>query len=162
MGRIFQALRASSSSKCPCILLYGHNLMSGQVEWLSEGAFIFSTGLAKISVLCFFRRLEPPCTKAMKLIIYAFIAFTAAYSLGCILTQVLLCRPTAAYWDIPSRNHSVQRSCTSQHVFYPVQGSLDALSTFYCIMIPVLIVRNVPMSQFQRTGLRLVSIASLR
>jgi hypothetical protein len=136
-------------------------LTSTQIGWLSQGAFLLSTSLTKISVLMFFRRLEPPCTKALRSIIYGFIACTAAFTVGCLLTPVLLCHPTADYWRIPDPHQAPERSCASQHAFYPLQGSLETFSTFYSILIPVLVLRNLPMSQFQRQGLRAISLGGL-
>ncbi|KAF2653006.1 hypothetical protein K491DRAFT_780614 [Lophiostoma macrostomum CBS 122681] len=130
------------------------------IAWLSQGAFIISTSLTKISVLLFFRRLEH-CTKGLRNIIYAFIGCTVAFTISCLLTEMLLCRPTADYWRIPDFNHLSERSCASQHTYYPLQGFFETLSTFYSILIPVLVLRNLPMSQFQRQGLRVISLGGL-
>ncbi|KAH7118798.1 hypothetical protein B0J11DRAFT_76877 [Dendryphion nanum] len=138
-----------------------HFLILLKIEWLSEGAFTFSTCLTKICVLLFYRRLDPPCPKNLRRIISCFIAFAVAYSMACILTQVLLCRPTSSYWHMPRPKRPVQRSCSSEHLFYPIQGTFDALSIFYSILIPVLVLRNLPMSKFQRIGLRIVALLGL-
>ena len=112
-------------------------------------------------MLYFFSRLEPPITWALKRIIYMFMAFTAAYSVACLLAQTLLCHPISAYWTIPEHNKTSHRSCTSQHIYYPLQGSLSSFSTLYSMAIPVLTLRNLPMSQNQRTGMRIMSAFGL-
>jgi hypothetical protein len=132
-----------------------------QIYWLGEGAFILSTCFTKISALCFFCRLDPPTTRALKRIIYVFMAFTAGYAMACLLVQILLCHPTSAYWTFTEPNRVSQRRCASQHIYYPLQGSLSSISTLYSMAIPVLTLRNLPMSQYQRTGLRMVSILGL-
>jgi hypothetical protein len=132
-----------------------------QIQWLSEGAFILSTCFTKISVLCFFSRLDLPITLALKRIIYVFMAFTAGYSVACLLVQTLLCHPISAYWTIPEPNNTSHRSCTSQHIYYPLQGSLSSFSTLYSMAIPVLTLRNLPMPQYQRTGMRMMSTFGL-
>ncbi|KAF2115447.1 hypothetical protein BDV96DRAFT_646443 [Lophiotrema nucula] len=125
------------------------------IEWLSEFAFLVSMCLTKMSVLVFYRRLDHPCPKPLRRIISIFIALTLVYTLAFILTQILLCRPTNAYWIIPRKSDKTtwERSCASQHITYPLQGSLDVFSTFYTIMIPVLVLRNIPMAATQRRGL---------
>ncbi|KAF2877873.1 hypothetical protein BDV95DRAFT_556214 [Massariosphaeria phaeospora] len=130
------------------------------VEWLSEGAFILSTCMTKVSVLCFYRRLETSCSAAFKRIIHFFITLTILFSFACLLTQVLLCHPTSQYWRIPNQTHPIP-TCASQHIYYPVQGLLTCMSTVYSIVIPVLVLRNLPMPQFQRTGLRVISVLGL-
>jgi hypothetical protein len=132
-----------------------------KIEWLSEVAFILSACLTKISVLLFYERLELYCTTTLKRIIWVLVAFTAMSSLACLLTQVLLCQPTSAYWRVLSPTDSLQYSCGNQLPTYLLHGLLDACSTSYCVLIPVLILRNIPMSNFQRNGLRAVLVASL-
>lgn len=112
-------------------------------------------------MLCFFSRLDHPITWALKRIIYMFITFTAGYSLACLLAQTLLCHPVSAYWAIPEPNNTSHRSCTSQHIYYPLQGSLSSVSTLYSMAIPVLTLRNLPMSQNQRVGMRMMSVLGL-
>ncbi|KAF2274833.1 uncharacterized protein EI97DRAFT_459800 [Westerdykella ornata] len=132
------------------------------VYWLSETMFILSAGFVKISVLCFYRRLEPPCTAAIKKIIWVLMIFTTAYTIGCLLGHVLLCHPVAAYWDVPSRSDAIQgRACGNQQTLYLVEGPLDLFSTLYCIIIPALVLRNLPMSSFQRNGFHALVLVSL-
>ncbi|KAF2001441.1 hypothetical protein P154DRAFT_619451 [Amniculicola lignicola CBS 123094] len=130
-------------------------------QWLSEGAFILSACLTKISILCFFRRLDPPCPSGLRRLIYFFIALTVGSSVACLLAQILVCRPTSDYWRIPTLLEDRERSCESQQIYYPFQGSLDCISTLYSIVIPILVLRNLPMSENQRRGLRAVCVLGL-
>ncbi|KAF2195321.1 hypothetical protein K469DRAFT_649142 [Zopfia rhizophila CBS 207.26] len=131
------------------------------VEFLAEGAFLLSTCLTKVSALCFYRRLDPPCPKALRWIIYSFIALTVVYSLAFLLYLLLLCHPISAYWKLPDPTHPTQRSCASQRISYPLQGSLSSFSAYYTILIPALVLRNIPMSKSQRLGLRAISLVGL-
>lgn len=135
---------------------------NGQVQWLSEGLFVLSTCLTKVSVLCFYRRMDPPCSRAFVKIVYVFMGLTACYSVSCLLTQLLLCRPIAAYWSIPKLHPSTDGTCASQRVYYAMQGFLDSFSTVYTIVIPFLCLRNIPLTQRQRMALRIHSLFSLR
>ncbi|KAF2268419.1 hypothetical protein CC78DRAFT_613127 [Lojkania enalia] len=133
------------------------------VEWLSVFFYFCCTGVTKISVLYFHRRLDPPCTKMFERIMRAFIVVTGASTLAFILAQSLLCHPTSDYWRVPNPAAAAvgHRSCGSQHVFYPFQGSFSSFSTAYSIMLPVLVMRNLPMSKIQRYGLRVATILGL-
>lgn len=143
-----------------CSILCSIGSNAHQIQWLSEGAFTLSICFTKISVLCFYRRLDPPCTKSFRRILYVFIASTACYLLASLLTQLLICQPIAAYWAVPKPD-ALGRTCTSQRVYYPVHGSLGVFSTFYTIAIPYSVLRNVPMSKVQRNGLRAIMGMSL-
>lgn len=127
-----------------------------QMQWLTEGAFLVSTSLTKLSVLCFYRRLEVPCTIALKLTLQCCMGFTVCYTLGCLLTQILLCSPTSAYWSVPN-----PAKCTNENIYYPIQGSLATFSTLYTIMVPALALSNMSLSKFQRTGLNVITTLSL-
>ncbi|KAF2687902.1 hypothetical protein K458DRAFT_485078 [Lentithecium fluviatile CBS 122367] len=131
------------------------------IQWLSEGAFTISVCLMKTSVLIFYRRLEPPCTGSFKKIIYVFIAFTAGYTLACLLTGILLCQPVSAYWAIPEASTVTGRTCAGQGIYYLLHGTLGTFSTFYTIAIPFLVLRNIPLSQSQRNALNAVSVVAL-
>ncbi|KAF2729008.1 hypothetical protein EJ04DRAFT_399244, partial [Polyplosphaeria fusca] len=128
-----------------------------------ELAFLCSTCLTKLSALCFYRRLDPPCPKGLRRIIYFFLILTVSLTAAFILAQILICHPTATYWAIPSPSTMtrVQRNCASQQAIYPLQGATSTISTLYSIMIPVLVLRNIPMARNQRIGLRLISLLGL-
>ncbi|KAF1963328.1 hypothetical protein CC80DRAFT_587760 [Byssothecium circinans] len=130
------------------------------VQWLSEGAFVLSTTLTKISVLCFYRRLDPPCTTAFRRAIYVFIALTGCYSIACILAQILLCHPTSAYWTIAKSHLQPEKKCASQRLYYAMQGVLDTTSTAYTIAILYFGLRDVPMILSHRSTLKVIFICS--
>ncbi|ORY13247.1 hypothetical protein BCR34DRAFT_272103 [Clohesyomyces aquaticus] len=131
------------------------------IEWLTEATFLLSTCLTKISVLSFYRRLDPPCTKAVRRIVYGFMLLTLAYTLAFLLYQSLFCRPLTSYWMLPDRNHLVRGSCASQRLSLPLQGSFSSFSTLYSTIIPFLVLRNLPMAMAQRWGLRITTMAGL-
>ena len=149
--------------------LYGHrSTPSGlfiddpQIYWLSEGAFIFSTCFTKISVLLFFRRLKPSCSTALKGVMYAFIVFTACNCLADALVLVLQCQPVTASWRVSDPSDTDTRHCIDKHIYYPAHGLLTGFSTIYTVLIPVLVLRHIPMTKFQRAGLKWISIVSSR
>lgn len=127
-------------------------------QWLSEGTFTIGMALIRISVLSFYRRLETPCTGTFRKIIYALMIFTACYTIACLMTLLLLCRPISAYWTILGRNG--ERKCSSQTVYYLFNGILDITATLYTILVPLLALSNLPMSQLHRNALRVFAITS--
>ncbi|KAF2742699.1 hypothetical protein M011DRAFT_259545 [Sporormia fimetaria CBS 119925] len=131
------------------------------IQFLSEGAFLLSICCTKISVLLFFKRLEPTCTVTLKRIIWGVIAFTAAYTFALLLAQIFLCQHTASYWNIPRPDRPIERTCGDQDAIYILQGSLDVFSTVYSILIPCLVLRRIPLAMFQRYGLRAVAGTSV-
>lgn len=133
-----------------------------KIQWLSEGSFILSICFTKISVLLFFRRLEPSCSIGLKRIIFAFMTFTAVAGLSDLIVLVIQCRPIRASWTMPDGTQQYSRTCISKQAYYPAQGLIAGFSTAYTIIIPVLVLRNIPMTQLQRTGLRWITLMSLR
>lgn len=135
---------------------------SVKIQWLSEGAFILSISFTKISVLLFFRRLEPSCSVAVKRTIYGFMTFTAVAGCSDLLVLLLQCRPVKASWTILDITQSNVGNCINKQTYYPAHGLISGFSTVYTIMVPALVLQNIPMTKSQRTGLRWVSLLSLR
>ncbi|KAF1848224.1 uncharacterized protein K460DRAFT_403519 [Cucurbitaria berberidis CBS 394.84] len=131
------------------------------IHWLSELAFILSTCFTKISVLFFFHQLKPSCTTGLKCVIYAFMVFTACGALADALVLVEQCQPITASWRVSTLTDADTRHCISKNIYYPVHGLLTCFSTTYTVMIPVLVLRHIPMTKFQRTGLKCISLVSL-
>ncbi|OAL44992.1 hypothetical protein IQ07DRAFT_228719 [Pyrenochaeta sp. DS3sAY3a] len=131
------------------------------IQWLSEGAFILSISFTKISVLLFFRRLEPSCSVGVKRTIYGFMTFTAVAGFSDLLVLLLQCRPVKASWTILDITEPNVGDCINKQTYYPAQGLISGFSTVYTIMVPALVLQNIPMTKSQRTGLRWVSLLSL-
>ncbi|KAF2200785.1 hypothetical protein GQ43DRAFT_60387 [Delitschia confertaspora ATCC 74209] len=130
------------------------------IQWLSEGAFLFSTCSTKFSVLLFYHQLDSTAhTRTVRRIIYFFITFTGAYLLGSIFYLALLCRPLPDYWMLPNLFHPSPHSCASQHISYPLGGALSAFTTLYCVVIPYLVLGHLPMSRKERLGLHFLFLS---
>lgn len=77
---------------------YGHILTCS--SYANELFYLVATGLIKISILLFYRRLKDASISRRYLwIIYASIAFVAAYSIQCIILLIFNCTPISDYWN---------------------------------------------------------------
>lgn len=130
-----------------------------KIHWLSELASILSLSLTKISVLLFFRRLDNPCSTALKRLIYGVVGFTAFDALSDALVLVFQCQPIQTSWTLDLMSMDSRR-CISKDTYYLVRGFLGSFTTTYAILIPVLVLRHFPMTRCQRHGLQWVAALS--
>jgi hypothetical protein len=66
----------------------------------AECVFCVATGLVKISILLFYRRLSSRAvSKTFVWVTWASIAFIVAYSIALTLAPILGCNPISAFWD---------------------------------------------------------------
>lgn len=91
--------RSSLMNAAPKMVAVSSSLLTWR-RYANELCYLVSTTLIKISILCFYRRLSSATlSKTYLWIIYASIAFVAAYGIECVLTLVFNCSPISDYWN---------------------------------------------------------------
>jgi hypothetical protein len=90
------------------------------------------------------------------------MTFTACYTLACLLTELLLCRPLTAYWTVPKPSQQLGRTCADLGIYYMVNGILGTFATIYTIVLPLLVIRNIPMSKTQWVALKAFFVITMR
>ena len=68
--------------------------------FVMEVVYLWATGLTRISILLFYRRLGGSVSRAFKYTVYAAIASVAGYVIGFNIFAVTQCQPLAAYWKM--------------------------------------------------------------
>ncbi|OCL10226.1 hypothetical protein AOQ84DRAFT_3271 [Glonium stellatum] len=130
---------------------------SAKIRWLSEGAFLISTCLTKVSVLLFYRRLNAESySRTWKRITYTAITFTAVYLFAFLLDLVLICSPTDAYWESFDLNYKSNYHCSSEHVTNPLVGAFGVITDFYTVLLPALWFWRIQMPKRQKIGLYII------
>lgn len=102
------------------------------MAFLTEFAFVISTGATKISVLLFYRRVtKGTISRPVKFAVMGGIAYVVIYTLLLTLLLVLQCNPTNAYWKSYSIGYSTDWHCIDIRWMNPVSGALSTFSDLY-------------------------------
>ena len=126
--------------------------------------FVVGTGLLKISVLLFYRRIVSGTFKRRwKWAVWAAIGFTAAYSLALVLTLCLNCEPIQAYWKVLDPDWVQQNpfKCHDTSALNPLAGSLTIFSDIYSVTLPCLMCRKLSIPFRQKVALNAIFCTGL-
>jgi len=125
--------------------------------WAAQVTFLISTGCCKCSILLFYRRLQKGTfNKRWLYCIYAALAFTAAWTIGFILTLVFSCNPTEANWESANPNYRKKYSCVNARYENLISGTLSVVSDAYAVVLPCLMLRHFDVSKRQKFALNII------
>lgn len=130
------------------------------MAWLAQLSFLASTSFTKISVLLFYRRLvKGTYNRVWRYMTIGAIIFTALYGSGFIISLVVNCSPTEAYWRAYDPYYTTDWHCTDTTYLNPIAGALSVVSDIYSVILPMAIVRNFDIAR--RKKLALYAVFSL-
>ena len=119
--------------------------------------FVLATGLLKISVLLFYRRIGAQTfAKKWKYAVYGAIGFTVAYTIALVLLLVFNCTPTEPYWRAYDPFWAKQYHCIDTKAINPLSGAFTILSDIYSIVLPCIMCRKLAIPWRQKLALNLV------
>ena len=101
-------------------------ISSRKITLAIEASYIVSTSLTKISILLFYRRMaEGSISTRFRTIVFASIAFVAAYAFTFLITLFFGCRPLSATWNEVDITWAARRhgSTTPTPVSAPLEWS---------------------------------------
>jgi hypothetical protein len=119
-----------------------------QVAWASEGFFLASSCLTKVSILLFYRRLvNRSYSKRIQNVIYGLIAFTAVYFVVFVFFLIFVCDPVSASWQSLNLGYAVPYKCSSRRFMDTLAGAVSVISDAYVLIIPELVVYRLKMER---------------
>jgi hypothetical protein len=123
-----------------------------------EALYIFSTVTTKISILLFYRRLvSSSVSRTFRWIVYAAIAFVAAYFLAFIPLTFSECRPIEAAWMLSDikwwweHEHSV--SCINEGLSLSISAIISATQDFIAFGLPLTLFSKLKIPPRQKIAL---------
>ncbi|OJD35903.1 uncharacterized protein BKCO1_14000166 [Diplodia corticola] len=119
--------------------------------------YLASTGLTKVSILYFYRRIGEVRTW-FKRTIWVNIVFITAYTLAFIVAMPLECRPTAAYWwkASPVWRTSHEYHCINEGAKMITAGAISVLQDFIACVLPMALFWDLRISRRAKFALGLV------
>lgn len=128
----------------------------GQLLWL------ITTGIIKISILLYYRRLSGSFSPKFKIASWVGIWYNIAFMVGFLCVGMLYCRPLAAYWlqfDLQWVSEGHTWSCpVDQRLSLPVSGALSVVGDFYSTLLPLCLVYTLNMPKRQKRALYLLFV----
>ncbi|KAF7958143.1 hypothetical protein EAE96_003705 [Botrytis aclada] len=118
-----------------------------KINVIAAMLFCAATGMAKTSVLLFYRRIFP--SKNFHCVIWCLVAFTICYSSASVLANLFSCRPISASWDI---QYAGTAKCINRPVFYFAQAGLGIATDFATVIAPLPMMWNLQIPIRQKIG----------
>ncbi|KAF2136680.1 uncharacterized protein K452DRAFT_202007, partial [Aplosporella prunicola CBS 121167] len=134
-------------------------VQSRQIHMVIAAMYMVSTGLTKISILCFYRRMEVGIIKNWFLYtVWTAIAFVFAYMSAFLLTLFFGCRPTSSYWNKvdPSWAKTHQYHCLDEGANMLVACVVCIVQDFIVFVLPLLLLRKLETSRRQKIALAVI------
>ena len=105
-----------------------------------EILFVLATGIIKVSILLFFRRLgSRAVSKAFRITTWAAIAFTVASTIAFFISPLVGCRPISAYWeqsDIVNIVKGVEFNCNAEGAAITSAGIISTVQDVITALLP--------------------------
>jgi hypothetical protein len=105
-----------------------------------ELIFVVATGLIKISILLFFRRLgSRGVSKAFRITTWIAIGFTGASTIAFTISPLVGCRPLSAYWeqsDVINIIKGVKFNCNEEGAAVTAAGVISTLQDLITALLP--------------------------
>ncbi|KAF2133773.1 hypothetical protein P153DRAFT_306312 [Dothidotthia symphoricarpi CBS 119687] len=123
-----------------------------------ETIFCTTSGLIKISILLFYRRLgSRVVSKTFRWVTWASIGFIAAYTVALTLAPILGCQPISAYWDQVNiakvLSGDYKYHCFDEGADLFVASILSAVQDFMTAMLPACLYWNLRIPIRQKIAL---------
>jgi hypothetical protein len=105
-----------------------------------EILFVLATGLIKVSILLFFRRLgSRGVSKAFRTITWVAIGFTIASTIAFFISPLVGCRPISAYWeqsDVIEIIRGAKFNCNEEGAAITVAGVVSTVQDVITALLP--------------------------
>lgn len=107
--------------------------------WL---AFTF----AKLSVLAFYASLSP--YPGFRAAVFCLMGFVVAYGFVASFYWLFACQPISQFWAAISQNGS----CIDRDKFWYISGSINGVTDFIMLLLPVWVLWPAPIPRLQKSG----------
>jgi hypothetical protein len=105
-----------------------------------EILFVLATGLIKVSILLFFRRLgSRGVSKAFRITTWVAIGFTIASTVGFFISPLAGCQPISAYWeqsDVANILRGVKFNCSDEGASITAAGIISTVQDIITALLP--------------------------
>jgi hypothetical protein len=105
-----------------------------------EVLFVLATGLVKVSILLFFRRLgSRGVSKAFRITTWVAIGFTIASTVAFFISPLAGCRPISAYWeqsDVINIIQGVKYNCNNEGAAITAAGVISTVQDLITALLP--------------------------
>ncbi|KIW66496.1 hypothetical protein PV04_05827 [Phialophora macrospora] len=130
--------------------------------WLTELFFLLGNACTKISILLVYRKISARShiTWFIRLT-WAAIALTVAYTVGLVLELVFVCRPLESYWKSYRLDYAGEYTCGNEQIPIVFSAAASVFSDVYASILPMLVVKNLNMTNRQRLSLYALFSAGL-
>lgn len=122
--------------------------------WISQWFYLWSTGVVKISVLLFYRRLSVSFSKAFLWATWIGIIYNIIQLVAFSLALLLVCLPIEAYWksfDLKwALQHQDQYKCQNEGIGLTASAVFSVIGDFYAALLPSLLVARLKLPQRQK------------
>jgi hypothetical protein len=120
---------------------------NSQLDLISSVLFLVSTGISKISILLFYRRIFP--SRILHRIVWGLVLFTSLYTAACMLVNVFACMPITKSWEL---KHAKSGTCINKPAFYSAQASMGVFTDFATVILPLPNLWRLNMATKQKVG----------
>lgn len=110
--------------------------------------FCAATGMAKTSILLFYRRIFP--SKAFHYTVWGLVAFTVGYSAASVFVNIFSCTPVQATWEVEFA--TAVGICINRPVFYFAQAGFGILTDFATVIAPLPVMWRLQLGLKQKLG----------
>ncbi|GME58777.1 putative integral membrane protein [Neofusicoccum parvum] len=133
-------------------------VQSRQLAMAASSLYIISTGLTKISILCFYRRLgSGTISKWYLMAVKASIIFVIAYMITFNLTLFFGCNPIKAYWmQVDFMWYMANKSkmhCMDEGADYLAASVISVVQDFLACCLPIMIMWTLQIPKRQKLAL---------
>jgi hypothetical protein len=125
-----------------------------------ESCYVVATGLTKISILLFYRRIaDGSISRWFRIAVLSSIAFVAAYMVAFLVALFLDCRPLNAYWNSADINwvathvEGVDYVCFNEGLDDLVAGIISIIQDFLACGMPTLLFWKLQLPRRQKIAL---------
>lgn len=133
------------------------SLIVEKTAWAAEILFLVSTGLTKLSILLFYRRLlEKSYSRLMQWAIYIALALTTVSLISFVTLVIFSCSPINAAWKSLKIDYKKKYTCLPRNNADPIAGLASVISDVYALVIPQLVLRKLQIPRNQKIVLNCV------
>ncbi|KAK5945025.1 hypothetical protein PMZ80_002228 [Knufia obscura] len=123
--------------------------------WMASFITIWSSGLIRISVLLFYRRLSTSFTRGFLIATWLGIAHNVCIMVAFTMANALICSPVKSFWrryDL-GWNSSHNWKCGNEGISLPASGINTVLADIYCTVLPLALVVTLKIPRRQKIAL---------
>jgi hypothetical protein len=105
------------------------------ISWISQMLYVWSSTLAKLSLLFFYRRIFS--TTYIRVFVLGCIYFVLVYFVACFLTLLLECRPLSLYWHILVLPQGTGGVCADEGNLLLASGVVNVIIDWIILLLPI-------------------------